>query len=192
VRALAGSLLIGLLALLAAVGPAAASSPVVELVDRLVPAHEDLDLARDGFAAARAASGDGSAAAGDAARAYAGESDRYAARTAAVPVRTDQERALREAMSAANRALSADLRAYAAGAIDGAELDRRTAAARERSAERIAALVPALAAGEGLDDAADGRSLATGMAPVILLVVGVVALGALTRRRSAARRSRTT
>jgi hypothetical protein len=192
VRALAGALLIGLLALLAAAGPASAASPVVELVDRLVPAHEELDLARDGFAAARAASGDGSAGARDAARAYARESDRYAARTSAVPVRTGEERALRGAMTAANRALSADLRAYATGAIDGAELDRRTAVARERSAERIAELVPAVAAGEGLDDAADGRGLATGMAPVILLVIGVVVLGALTRRRSAARRSRTT
>ena len=94
-------------------------------------------------------------------------------------------------MAGASRALSADLRAYAAGAIDAPELDRRVAATRARSAERVAALVPAIVAREGLDDSADGRSLATGMAPVILLVIGVVGLGALTRRRSVARRSRT-
>jgi hypothetical protein len=189
-RRLAGSLLIALVALLAPAPLAAGASPVVELVDRMVPAHEDLDAARDALARTRAAAGDG-AAAREAARAYADESDDYARRTADVAVRSDAERDLRAAMAGSSRALSADLGAYASGAIDGAELDRRIAATRARSAERIAALVPAVAAREGLDDTAGGRGLAAGMAPVILLVVGVVALGALTRRRSAARRSRT-
>jgi len=189
-RRLAGSLIIGLLALLALAPLAAAASPVVDLVDRLVPAHEDLDVARDAFAQARAAAGDGTPARA-AARAYALESDGYAARTAAVAVRSDAERDLRAAMAGSSRTLSDDLRAYGSGAIDGAELDRRIAATRARSADRIAALVPALTAQGGLDDTAGGRSLATGMAPVILLVVGVVGLGALTRRRSVARRSRT-
>jgi hypothetical protein len=190
-RRLAGTLLIGLLALLALAGPAAAASPVVELVERMVPAHDDLDLARDAFAQVRAASADGSPAARRAARAYARESDDFAARTAAVAVRSGDERALRDAMAGSSRALASDLRAYASGAIGGPELDRRVAATRARSAERVAALVPAIVAREGLDDLADGRSLATGMAPVILLVIGVVGLGALTRRRSVARRSRT-
>jgi hypothetical protein len=191
-RRLAGALIICLAALFASAGPAMAdASPVVDLVDRLVPAHDDLDAARDAFAGARAAAGDGSPAARAAARAYPGESDDYARRTAAVAVRSDGERALREAMAGSSRALSGDLRTYAAGAIDGAELDRRVAATRARSAERIAALVPAVAAEGGLDDTAGGRGLATGLAPVILLVMGVVGIGAITRRRSAARRSRT-
>jgi len=190
-RRLAGSLVIGLLALLALAPVAAADPPVVELVDRLVPAHGDLDAARDALARTRAATGDGSPAARDAARVYADESDDYARRTDAVTVRSDEERDLRAAMAGSSRALSTDLRAYASGAIDGAELDRRVAATRARSAERIAALVPAVVAQEGLDDTAGGRSLAGGMAPVILLVVGVVGFAALTRRRSAARRSRT-
>jgi hypothetical protein len=190
-RRLPGSLLICLLALLALAGHTFAASPVVELVERLVPAHADLDLARDAFARARAASGDGSPAARDAARTLARESDGHAARTAAVAVHTDAEGALRDAMAGSSRALASDLRAYASGAIAGAELDRRVAATRARSADRIAELVPAIVAQEGLDDSTDGRSLATGMAPVILLVIGVVGLGAFTRRRSGARRART-
>jgi hypothetical protein len=191
-RPIAGCLVIGLLALLALAPLAAAAGPppVVELVDRMVPAHDALDAARDGLAQARAASGDG-AAARDAARAYADASDDYAARVAAAPVRSDAERDLRAAMSGSSRALASDLRAYAAGAIGGAELDRRVAATRARATERIAELVPAVAGQEGLDDTADGRSLASAMAPVILLVVGVVGFAALTRRRSAARRART-
>lgn len=190
-RRLAGSLVIGLVALLALAPLAGAAAPVVELVDRLVPAHEDLDAARDAFAQTRGGGGYATPAARAAARAYADASDDYADRTAAVPVRSDEERDLRAAMTGSSRALSDDLRAYAAGAIDGPELDRRVAATRARSAERIATLVPAVVAREGLDDSAGGRSLATGMAPVVLLVVGVVGLGAFTRRRSVARRSRT-
>ena len=190
-RRLAGSLVIGLVALLALAPLAGAAAPVVELVDRLVPAHEDLDAARDAFAQTRTAGGDATPAGRAAARAYADASDDYADRTAAVPVRSDEERDLRAAMTGSSRALSDDLRAYAAGAIDGPELDRRVAATRARSAERIATLVPAVVAREGLDDSAGGRSLATGMAPVVLLVVGVVGLGAFTRRRSVVRRSRT-
>ncbi len=188
-RRLAGSLIIALVALLALAPLAAAASPVVDLVDRLVPAHDDLDAARDALAQTRAAAGDG-AAAREAARAYAVASDDYARRTDAVAVHSDAERDLRAAMTGASRALSSDLRSYAGGAIDGAELDRRVAATRARSAERIAALVPAVVAHEGLDDTADGRSLASGMTPVILLVAGVVGFAALTRRRSAARRAR--
>jgi hypothetical protein len=190
-RRLAGSLVIGLLALLALAGPATAASPVVELVQRLVPEHADLDLARDAFAHARTASGDGSPTARDAARAYARESDGFAARTAAVAVRSDAEGELRDAMAGSSRALSSDLRAYASGAIDGPELDRRLAATRARSTDRVAALVPAIVAQEGLDDTTDGRSLASGMAPVVLLVIGVVGLAFFTRRRSGARRART-
>ncbi len=189
-RRLAGSLIIALVALLALAPLAGAASPVVELVDRLVPAHDDLDAARDALAQTRAATGDGTAARA-AARDYAAASDDYAARTSAVPVRSDDERDLRSAMSGASRALSDDLRAYAGGAIDGAELDRRVAATRARSAERVSALVPAIVGQQGLDDTAGGRSLASGMAPVILLVIGVVGFAALTRRRSAARRART-
>jgi hypothetical protein len=183
-------MVIALVALLALAPLAAAASPVVELVGRLVPAHDDLDAARDAFAAARAAAGDG-AAARDAARAYADASDDYARRTDAVPVRSDEERDLRAAMGGSSRSLSDDLRAYAAGAIGGVELDRRVAATRARAAERVSALVQALVAQEGLDDTADGRSLAGAMTPVILLVAGVVGFAALTRRRSAARRART-
>lgn len=182
--------MIALVALLALAPLAAAASPVVDLVDRLVPAHDDLDAARDAFARARAGGGDANAAR-DAARAYAEESDDYARRTDAVPVRTDEERDLRAAMSGASRALSDDLRSYAAGVIDGAELDRRVAATRARASERVSSLVPALVAQEGLDDTAGGRGLAGAMAPVILLVAGVVGFAALTRRRSAARRART-
>lgn len=182
--------MIALVALLALTPLAAAASPVVELVDRLVPAHGDLDAARDAFAQTRAGGGDADAAR-EAARAYAEASDDYARRTDAVPVRSDEERDLRAAMSGSSRALSDDLRAYAAGAIDGAELDRRVAATRARSAERVSALVPALVAQEGLDDSAGGRSLAGAMTPVILLVAGVVGFAALTRRRNAARRART-
>lgn len=182
--------MIALVALLALAPLAAAASPVVDLVDRLVPAHDDLDAARDALAQTRAATGDGTAAR-DAARAYAEASDDYARRTDAVPVHSDEERDLRSAMSGSSRALSDDLRSYAGGAIDGAELDRRVAATRARSAERVSALVPAIVAQQGLDDTAGGRSLASGMAPVILLVIGVVGFAALTRRRSAARRART-
>lgn len=188
-RRLAASLIIGLLALLALAPLAVAASPVVDLVDRLVPAHEDLDAARDALARTRAASGDRSDAAHAAARAYADASDDYARRTDAVPVRSDAERDLRAAMAGSSRALADDLRSYAAGAIAGIELDRRITATRARAAERIAELVPAVAATGGLDDSADGRSLASGMTPVILLVVGVVGFAALTRRRSAARRA---
>ena len=134
-RRLAGSLVIGLVALLALAPLAGAATPVVELVDRLVPAHEDLDAARDAFAQTRAAGGDRTPAARAAARAYADASDDYADRTTAVPVRSDEERDLRTAMTGSSRALSDDLRAYAAGAIDGPELDRRVAATRARSAE---------------------------------------------------------
>ena len=191
-RRLAGSLVIGLLALLALAGPSlAADSPVVDLVQRMVPEHADLDLARDAFAQARTASGDGSPAARETARAFARESDVFAARTSAVVVRTGAERDLRDAMAGSSRALASDLRAYASGAIAGAELDRRVAATRARSADRLAALVPAIIAQEGLDDTTDGRSLASGMAPVILLVIGVVGLAFFTRRRSGARRART-
>jgi hypothetical protein len=190
-RRLAGALMICAVAVLALAPLASAQSPVVDLVERMVPAHDDLDAARDALARTRAAAGDAGPAARDAARVYAGESDDYGRRVAAVAARTQGERDLRAAMAGSSRALSADLRAYAAGAIDGAELDRRVAATRARSAERIAALVPAVVADGGLDDTTGGRGLAAAMAPVILLVVGVVGLGALTRRRSAARRSRT-
>ncbi|HTI33660.1 MAG TPA: hypothetical protein VL422_08290 [Miltoncostaea sp.] len=188
-RRLAGSLIAGLVALVVLAAPAVAASPVVDLVDRLVPAHADLDIARDAFAHARAA-GDGTAAARAAARAYADASDEFADRTSAVAVRSGEERDLRAAMSGASRTLADDLRAYAGGAIDGAELDRRSAATRARSADRIAALVPALAGQEGIDDSVGAKSMFTAFGPVLLLVIGVVGVAALTRRRSAVRRSR--
>ncbi len=190
-RLLALLVVLGLVGVALPAAPAAAASPVVELVERLVPAHVDLDLARDGFARVRAVAGDGSARSRDAARHYADASDDFAARTAAVTVRSGEERALRDAMAGAARALATDLRAYASGAIGGAELDRRMTATRARSAERIAALVPAVAAQQGLDDPAGAHGVLTGVAPVLLFVIGVVALAAFTRRRNAARRSPT-
>ena len=61
-RRLAGSLIAGLVALVVLAAPAVAASPVVDLVNRLVPAHADLDITREAFAHARSA-GDGTPAA---------------------------------------------------------------------------------------------------------------------------------
>lgn len=183
--------LVVLCALAAVTGPAqAASTPLVELVQRFVPEHSDLDAARIALSRATEASGPGSPASRSAARAYAAESDLHAGRTAAIRAETANERSLRDAMVGANRALSADLREYADGAIDATELDRRAAEGRERAAAELAQRVAAVASDEGLDESVNGLNLARGMAPVILLIIGVVGLGAFTRRGSAAPRSR--
>jgi hypothetical protein len=186
VRTLAiGLCLLGILA-----GPARAATPLVELVQRYVPEHPQLDAAYDQLMSVTSAEGAGSAASRDAARAYAREGRRHADRVGARPATTTSQRTRRDAIADANRAMAADFLDYARGRIELAEVERRTAEGRARAAAELAPLVTAVAAEEGIDDSVDPRALGEATAPVLLLLVGVVALGLVGRRTNRARAGR--
>jgi hypothetical protein len=183
-------LAIGLCLLGALAGPAQAATPLVELVQRFVPEHPQLDAAHDELVRVTAAEGEGSAAARAAGRAYAREGRLYADRVSALPATTTNQRTLRDAIADTDRELAADFLDYARGRIDLAEVDRRTAEGRARAAAELRPLVTAVAAEEGIDDSVDPQALGEATAPILLLVVGVVALGLLGRRSHRARAGR--
>ena len=184
------TLAIGLCLLGALVGPAQAATPLVELVQRYVPEHPQLDVAYDELMSVTSAEGAGSAASRTAARAYAREGRRHAERVSALPATTTNQRTLRDAIADANREMAADFLDYGRGRIDLAEVDRRTTEGRARTAAELAPLVTAGATEEGIDDSVDPRALGEATAPILLLLVGVVALGLLGRRTHRARAGR--
>jgi len=183
-------LAIGLCLLGVLAGPAQAATPLVELVQRYVPEHPRLDAAYDELTRVTASEGEGSAASRAAARDYAREGRLHADRVSALPATTSNQRTLRDTIADANRDMAADFLEYAQGRIDLGEVDRRTAEGRARAAAELAPLVTAVAAEEGIDDSVDPQALGEATAPILLLIVGVVALALLGRRSHRARAGR--